>query len=371
MNYIQVLKDTAFAPPANSAPLDNDDLVWFNDLKNQFKILEPGVPNTDSVKFRAKQIINDVTAKPTANLNGQDLADLETWLIELLPLEDLKQKVPSLRDDYRDTIGDDAWNKILPTLTNQVATADEKSLRAEARRLQQDLHWRASIQPEAQRIRVMLMVRVVGVFASVAAFVLLMIWLNIATLGGVIVIAGTLGALISCIQRIQVADLCSSRATSMAKSDRLTLGVVISPLLGAVFALLLVLLLLAKQVTPGFVIPDVTITSSTNSINSTPTNISIGGPKPPSPSNQIATPTTNLGKAVLIESGNPTSVETQPLSTGKSSNMGGFNHELFSLRLYFATGKDLVLLILWAFVAGFSERLVPDLLTRIAETKKS
>ena len=162
---IQYLIGLSFAPPTNTAQLVAHDLIWFNDLKNEFRVNEPLASETDPVKVKAKSEIHLIVGKKEEDLVGQDLADLETWLIELLPLEALKQKVNSLREDLQDLAGDAAWKKILPTLANQVATATEGQLRPEARRLQQELHWRTSIQPQAQNTRLKLMFRVIAMFA--------------------------------------------------------------------------------------------------------------------------------------------------------------------------------------------------------------
>jgi hypothetical protein len=45
-------------------------------------------------------------------------------------------------------------------------------------------------------------------------------------------------------------------------------------------------------------------------------------------------------------------------------------YSLFSVPVIFASGQDLALFLLWMFLAGFCERLVPDLLTRLGDSKK-
>ena len=380
---IQYLIGLSFAPPTNTAQLVAHDLIWFNDLKNEFRVNEPLASETDPVKVKAKSEIHLIVGKKEEDLVGQDLADLETWLIELLPLEALKQKVNSLREDLQDLAGDAAWKKILPTLANQVATATEGQLRPEARRLQQELHWRTSIQPQAQNTRLKLMFRVIAMFALI--LILGCVRTVIFSFTGVIVIAGVFGALISCIQRIQSADLASSRATSMTNHDGLTLGVTISPLLGGIFAVVFVLALLAGSITPGFVIPEVTVLP-TNCVcvgfSNAPSQLAnrtegvhqpgispVGEhaePKPAPPPTNNLNLTTGQGRTTNLQTTNALAVEGRHVARADSLRFA-----FFGLNLCFTSGKDVVLLILWAFVAGFSERLVPDLLTRLGEAKKS
>jgi hypothetical protein len=386
MNFIQVVEDKAFAPPMNSAKLDGDDLVWFNDLKIQFTVIEPPPAETDPVRIKAREAINRVVGKNGGDLTGQDLADLETWMIELLPLEDLRQKVSSLRDDLQDMAGEAAWEKIRTTLTNQVSTATDALLRPEARRLQQELHWRAAVQPGAQSARLMLMVKVLTIFLMIMALVGGMALVGWVTLGTVVFLGGTFGALISCVQRIQSADLTSSRAASLMKSDHLALGVVISPILGGIFALVMALILMSQTVTSGLVIPDVTAVRAANAARSTIVKAGAtnkGGSSQTNGTNALELAfsgemmTSNPLPTAMGSDANP--VVSQPqrtLSSADNANLisaatagqvPSLKFAFFNLFLCFPAGKDLALFVLWAFVSGFFERLVPDLLTKMAK----
>jgi hypothetical protein len=382
----QFVNEKAFAPPTNTAKLDGDDLVWFNDLKNQFKVIEPPAAETDPVRIKARDEIQRVTGKNSEDLVGQDLADLETWLIELLPLEDLRQKVNSLREDLQDMAGEDAWKKIQPTLANQVSTATEVQLRPEARRLQQELHWRAAVQPGAQSVRLMLMLKVLIIFLGVMAVAGVMAIAGCVSLETVVFLAGTFGALISCIQRIQSADLTSSRASSLVKNDRLALGVVISPLLGGVFALVMTLILISQTVTSGLIIPDVTAVCATNTAYGTKVTASAAQKGSNSQTNGTSALTVPSSNTMTTSSQPQTALGTntspavaqspKPLANGGYANAAStvtagqaaaLQFNFFKLLLCFPTGKDLALFVLWAFTAGFFERLVPDLLTRAAK----
>ncbi len=178
----------------------------------------------------------------------------------------------------------------------------------------------------------------------------------------VIVIAGLVGGAVSSIQRIQSANLASSRALALARHSSLNLGVVISPLLGGIFAIVLALMLMSKTVTPGAVVPKVEMGPATNSpatIITSPTNT------------QSTTSATNLNPLVKRdEKAPPNTVAGAGRTETKNQPPQGFIYQFFSVSAIFAGGTDLALFMIWMFLAGFSERLVPDLLSKVAEQKK-
>lgn len=356
--------------------------------------------------------INKILVASGGQLTQQHLADFEDWLVVLLTGSELKQWVTSLRDDYRDAFGVEALQRILPTLVPQVNAASDADLLAEARRLQSELHWQYSLQPWARQKREEMMTDIL--------ITLIVVVVVASYLGGkgmfsaVLALLGTLGGSISSIQRVQAADFTNSRAVSMARQQRFALGVILSPLQGACFAIIFTLVLVAGVVTPGFVVPTVCLQGADRSsfagvrppVMAKAANsvapASTPRPQPPmTGSNGVSSAGTN---GVNTENGNapaaavPTVGEVkkadadtgtgavggrrpeltqrkepkEALEQGRSASMeSSCRFPFFNMMLSFGSGKDVALLLLWAFIAGFSERLVPDLLSRMAEKGKA
>jgi hypothetical protein len=318
-------------------PLDAAALNWFSNLKNQYQTLATSSIDSD-VKKKAADAINEILKKPANDLVTQDMFDVEDLLLPLLSGPPLIARLKSLRDDYHEVLGDEKWKLVQPTLLPTIDPTKEDEIRAEARRLQEELHWQSSIAPWAAQMRESMMKQTLMVSgAFLLVFLILLAFLeNIAC---IIVITGLIGGTVSSIQRIQSADLANSRALSLARYSPLKLGVLISPLLGAIFAVLLAFMLMSKTVTPGAFVPNVIMGQGTNGpivVNADKTN------PPPTPG-------------------------SLPATVAKSTP---FSFEFFTVQAVFDTSRDLALFIIWMFLAGFSERLVPDLLSKVAEQKK-
>lgn len=380
----------------------------------------PAEPPTEKVVPLVDERMNAMAALDALNpekhpvLYQQHLFDLENWILVLLPRDDLRERLESVRGEYRDVFGTEAWVKILPSLQAELMTEKEAENRAEARRLQGELHWQASIRPWAAHKRETLT-------ATVLVFLIVLIllagvakWAAGLDLAGVLLLAGAFGAAVGSIQRIQTADFANSRAFDLARHATLQIGVVIAPLLGGVFALVLALFIFSNSVPAGFIIPNVTVScrearlcSDTNAVQvatgnaetnvtlvaesnhqpTTATNLPTGASKTGSlgatlattnvalysrnVSNQvgIALPNSSLTNGSAGTNGGVMTKEGA--HPGKVGQPQGCKYEFFTLQVTFASGKDLVLMVLLAFVAGFSERLVPDLLTKLADQKKS
>lgn len=302
--------------------LDKAGQVWFNELRQKAQSAMAAL--TEEQRKERGMAVAAVTAlvEPNLEANQQHVFDLENWLVELLPDADLKQWVASVREDFRATFGSDALQAIQGSLVPQVATGQRPDLMAEARRLQQELHFQSSVQPWAQEKREDLVWAIVWAFVIVGAFAL-----GFASLGwipsfggklqfvGIIALMGALGAFLSCLQRVQVANLATSHAMAAARHGKGELAFRLSPVEGACFAPILTLVLVAGLMPEGFIIPSVSLQSC-------------------------------------------------------DSTEGQIALSFFSMKLCFGAGKDIAILLLWSFLAGFSERLVPDLLTRIAAKGK-
>jgi hypothetical protein len=227
---------------------------------------------------------------------------------------------------------------------------------------------------------------------------------RISTLG-VIVAAGIVGGLVSMLQRIQAA---SSDADALHSIDSLTngwRGIFLAPLSGAIFASLL-FALFAGGILKGSIFPD--IRASVAPPMSAPAKtkwLPASAPKRPDSGDvsqatgqestaqlssvNTPTPAPTAAGAATTEDGPDTSAgqQTPPVkaSPGRltpgptppsrehvvsSSGVNAVPFTSFLTDTGPASGADFALLIVWSFIAGFAERLVPDTLNRLV-TKAS
>lgn len=218
------------------------------------------------------------------------------------------------------------------------------------------------------------------------------------------------------LQRIQSAPGEGDALYNLATITNGWKGISLSPLYGAIFAVLLSVLFAAKIV-EGEVFPDITtpgdktirvsiqptsnLTSNTAPAASSATapNVTVLPPASSSPSaspsasptasatpNPTPTPVASPQAAI-----SPTATQTAPTPTApaisgttvgsnatSNATLGptpspspslAFNKYLRETGPY--AGKDYALLLIWSFIAGFAERLVPDTLNRLVTKNQS
>jgi hypothetical protein len=179
---------------------------------------------------------------------------------------------------------------------------------------------------------------------------------------------GALGGCMSVVQRLQTTDLATERAMNNVRYAPGIISVMLSPLQGAIFSMLFVLALIAGVVSQGFVIPDVLLEKQKDNKASV-----AAAAKQFQATNGV--PGANILPSVNSVSGTDAVAGTNgaagTVNAAPQPSEERMYYPFFFLRLSFASGKDLALILLWAFVAGFSERLVPDFLTRMAEANES
>jgi hypothetical protein len=226
---------------------------------------------------------------------------------------------------------------------------------------------------------------------------------RVSTLG-VIVAAGIVGGLVSMLQRIQAT---SSDADALHSIDSLTngwRGIFLAPLSGAIFASVL-FALFAGGILKGSIFPDIrasvappmstpaktkwlpaSVPKRPDSDDTSDDTSQVTGQEPAAQLSPANTPTHAPAAAEATTSGDKSDTsagqqtppvkaplsrptpEAPPSTSGRVVSSSGVNAVPFTSFLTDtgpASGADFALLIVWSFIAGFAERLVPDTLNRL------
>uniref|UniRef100_A0A372IL49 Uncharacterized protein n=2 Tax=Paracidobacterium acidisoli TaxID=2303751 RepID=A0A372IL49_9BACT len=279
------------------------------------------VPATDPAMVRAKAIIDTFRTSPE-QLNRGSLLELEQTLLSLQPTETLLQRAPVLRLRYREVVGERQYGVYQPADLNKCNgsdTAIRKSLLGDLKTLASGIHWRYVLGPQLDSVQTHLTIRVVRwvlTYTVLWALALLITgrWLHIPFIAvlATVLYAGILGGYVSSLRRMQ--SINSEDADSLMVIQAVqnsSYFLWLSPLIGALFAVVLLLIFIANLV-GGTVFP---------SFHAIP------------PDSKIAYP------------------ENWP----------------FLFRLLPMASLDYAKLFLWSFIAGFAERFVPDMLDRIIQ----
>jgi hypothetical protein len=173
---------------------------------------------------------------------------------------------------------------------------------------------------------------------------------------GSVVFFGTVGGCVSMLQRIQSAPTEGDALFNLAALNNGWRGLSLSPIYGAIFALLL-FIMFASGIMQGTIFPKIETAAGseilvdvkdTTAAASVPAASPSGTPEPGAIVSPAATPT-------------PTPTPT-PSDTQRT---GVLQLKDFLKQTGPQDGVSFALLMIWSFIAGFAERLVPDTLNRL------
>jgi len=205
-----------------------------------------------------------------------------------------------------------------------------------------------------------------------------------------VALAGIVGGCVSMLQRIQAAPTDGDALFNLAALTNGWRGILLSPLYGGIFACLL-FILFAGQILNGSIFPTIVtpsrsaVTTSTPAPSASPSaqasNVSrapspasgAAGTDSPSPSPGVTGAPTPSPKSAASPAGSPdirlAAIKADPApspaqaaSTSRVLQIKDFLRETGP-----ASGLAYALLIIWSFLAGFAERLVPDTLNRLVQ----
>jgi hypothetical protein len=338
-------------------------------------------------------------------LTWSDIYTFDLALVEVRPPESLIRKAYDARAKYRSISGQKEYDEYLaskpPDLAGiQVAPEAEPpqpeviielALRADIRYLLSKVYLYYALLPVRESLREQLTWRALKITLLFVGLVVVAILIN---LGGVFVfsgifsavfgltvatvaLAGIVGGCVSMLQRIQNAPSEGDALFNLASLTNGWIGLSLSPVYGAIFASLL-FVLFAGGILEGTVFPKIntpkrpptgsaaqiptaaTETFTRQGSGTSPatvglaTNQATGNQEPSASPILSATPSAS---PTVTPSASPS-----PTATKESDIL---QIQDFLRETGPADGVSYALLIIWSFIAGFAERLVPDTLNRM------
>jgi hypothetical protein len=315
---------------------------YFAQLRAQYQLLleeTPAHPRASIAK-----LIADAEQAPDS-VTWADVFTLETAYLYALAdsgdLDRLRAEVLYVRKRYRDIIGPTAYVEYAQSVSADVSKLTLGTLRAELMALAERIRYIYTFVPPKEAIRNKMAMDaawwslgaiIFGVVIYAALWSLT--WAVVTIL--VVAFVGEMGGFLSVQQRLQS----SGGDDPLYKELLLTNGwfsvVVIAPISGAVFAIVLYFIFVGGLMTGGLFPRFGPLASDANAASAPTTSAAssaMAGAS--SPSSSVAAQTSPMNVTVFLKSAEPSQMEDW--------------------------GK----LLAWAFVAGFAERFVPDVLSRL------
>lgn len=372
--------------------------LFFDHLHSEFQALE-NTPEKQQLQPLVQPIIE---RRINCRLTWSDIYTFDLALVNIRPPQSLIRKAFDARARYRSIAGQKEFDEYLaskPPDLSQVPFEAEQELRADIQYLLSKFYLYYSILPVREGLRDEMTRKAVLITGSVVGVIVILIAANIAGSFGkgllgrtnpysvvlvtvlTVALAGIIGGCVSMLQRIQSAPSEGDALFNMAALTNGKWGIILSPLYGGIFASLL-FVLFAAGVLQGSIFPKIN-TPIEPSAQASPSPTSTPTPNPSAtPTPTPTPPATTRGANRSAAGGAPVNVPiTQGFFTGSpsatptpttppptpvvSKETGILQIKDFLKDTGPRDGLAYSLLIIWSFLAGFLERLVPDTLNRL------
>lgn len=314
-------------------------------------------------------------SRPIRQVLWRDLLVMEAMLAKMQSKEAIALELALLRAEYKELVGPEAYESLkLPVVPLPVTEADYPKALAEYETLLQELHWNYLSAPAREEERTNLLVAVTQSLGLLVVVALLIWSLSPSRVLASLIVCGGLGAWLSAFRRAQSPSLHSTVLLNLRRSRWSRLSFSLAPWIGGISAVALAFIFAGGIVTGRF-FPTVRWTdhldaASTNLLRGDvrPTNTSVANPPPAAPAAAgvavppAVAPPPPAAPAVAAAAAVPPAATNVAASSPVEWHANNDQE-----RWWFGADTEHALLLLWAFLAGFSERLVPDLLNRIAK----
>ena len=380
--------------------------LFFDHLYSEYLSLKPSIADYSIVN-----LLEEIQHRRVKHqLTWSDIYTFDLTLVEFRPAENLIRKAYDARTKYRSVAGQKEYDEYLASKPLDLGAIQlehgsdppepnvliERELRADIRYLLSKFYLFYALLPMREGLRDQMTKRAVVMTTVVVVVIGLALIINITVSLRVpafnefsavfitvltVMMAGIVGGCVSMLQRIQSSPTDGDALFNLAALTSGWRGIMLAPVYGGIFAFFL-FVMFAGGILNGAVFPTIVTPSRLQSTSATSAAGAPRTPLPtPSPSQQMATTqelpqvkTTNTetsqgSTAPPTQAPSPESPTPAPSRPAPSvvARSGVLKAEEFLKETGPASGVSYALLIVWSFLAGFAERLVPDTLNRLVQ----
>jgi hypothetical protein len=243
----------------NREMLPDFGVRYLHHILAEYATLPPDL--TVRIPAAVQAIINAASANPPAIMTWGDLFVLEKTMLAIQPELTVRRRAWGMRDAYRELFGQKQYDVYLASKPPNENESGIDDVRADLDRLLDSLHWSYALTPIRERMRNGL-IRFIGncVFWSAIALLILAWWAAqydqtlVATLL-ILMLAGSLGGFMSLLQRIQNTPTGGDPLISILVVQNGAFSLYLAPISGAIFAVLLFLIFLGGLLS-GAIFPE-------------------------------------------------------------------------------------------------------------------
>jgi hypothetical protein len=332
--------------------------IFFDHLYSEYVMLKPSIHDANAIS-----LLEDIYQKrQRRDLTWANIYTFDLMLVDWRPAESLIRKAYDARGRYRSVAGQKEYDEYLASKPPDLAEIQLdpnapppdpiELLRADIRYLISKFYLYYAMLPVRETLRDELTRNAVLLTGAVVIAIAVAILINVRIAANTpneefsvvfitvltVILAGLVGGCVSMLQRIQSAPSEGDALFNLAAMTNGWRGIILSPLYGGIFASLL-FVLFAAGILNGSIFPVISTPKSEFEQAPLPSPSPAGLPDPSPNARPVA-----LAKELVKE---PIQIREFLKKTGP------------------VNGTSYALLIIWSFLAGFAERLVPDTLNRL------
>lgn len=385
--------------------------LYFDHLYSEYIALKPSITDAGLI-----QLLDELHERRRQHeLTWSDIYTFDLTLVDVRPPESLIRKAYDSRARYRSVAGQKEYDEYIASKPLDLGAIQidpdaqppkpnvlvERELRADIKYLLSKFYLYYALMPVREGLRDDLTKKAVVATSVAVVLIGLAIALNVGAASKIpglgwldqyssvvvtvltVALAGIVGGCVSMLQRIQAAPSDGDALFNLAALTNGWRGILLSPLYGAIFASLL-FVLFAGGILNGSVFPTI-VTPSRGATQTAPTATSpapagvgqragLASPSPGStpagpaaPAADNKNPNNPAGAAATQPETAKPEPTTPPPAAAATPRPGVLQIKEFLIGTGPASGIAYALLIIWSFLAGFAERLVPDTLNRLVQ----